>query len=86
MPPDPEMEHLELIQKLRDAPEADRWEWLANTLRTGNRRISSVEEKCKSCKPWHEKVLKFLLGLVIAGAGAAFLYLMGLVGRHVFGQ
>jgi len=81
-----EIAHTEMKRKLmEDFSDAERWGWLADTLRAGNKRMDGLDKKCAPCKAWHERALKFLLGVVIAGAGAAFCYLMSLVGKHVFG-
>jgi hypothetical protein len=81
-----EVEHTELKRKLMEEfSDAERWGWLADTLRSGDKRMTALDGKCAPCKRWHGIVLKGLLSLLLGGALTGLGYLASLVGKHVFG-
>jgi hypothetical protein len=47
-----------------------------------DRRLVRCESKCRS---WHDPVLRWLIGIVVAGGSGSAGYLLFLAGRKLFG-
>lgn len=80
-----EARYMELKAKMVAAPEAEWREYQMDTFRAGNRRMDGLERKCAPCQRWHGWVLRFLLGIVIVGAGGTFCWAITLIVKHVSG-
>jgi hypothetical protein len=80
------MTHEQTLEYLRNAPEPERWCWLADELREGNSRMDGIEKHGKPCRAWHGAVIKWLVGLVLTVGSSSIVYLAYLVGVHVFGK
>lgn len=66
----------EVIEYIRNAPEKERWVWLAGELHDGRTRMDQTEQKIASlpCKEWHGQFLKWFITSVLGGAIVALGY------------
>lgn len=68
--------HEEKLEYLRNAPDGERWCWLAGELNEGEDRISALEDwRTKvPCQRWHGAVLKWIVGGLGGGCVLAICY------------